>query len=85
MPVNAQTPNERPLGGIEGRIRAYVKAHEREQIDFLEKTVNINSGTLNLAGVRAIGRLFEPEFAAIGFKPEWISLPDAVGRAGQQL
>ena len=80
--VNAQTSTERPLGGIEGRIRAYVKAHKREQIDFLEKAVNINSGTLNLAGVRAVGRLFEPEFAAIGFKPEWISLPDAVGRAG---
>jgi glutamate carboxypeptidase len=80
--ARAQTPNERPLSGIEGRIRAYVKAHEREQVDFLEKAVNINSGTLNLEGVRAVGRLFEPEFAAIGFEPKWVSLPDAVGRAG---
>src|SRR5688500_16072299 len=39
MPVNAQTPTERSLSAIERRISAYVKAHEREQIDFLEKAV----------------------------------------------
>ena len=82
VPANAQSPAGRPLSRIESRIRAYVKAHEREQIDLLEKAVNINSGTLNLAGVRAVGRLFEPEFAAIGFEPKWVALPDAVGRAG---
>gem|GEM_PF-3355272 len=54
MPGRAQTPAEVPLSAIERRIRAYVKAHEREQIDFLEKAVNINSGTLNLAGVLAL-------------------------------
>jgi glutamate carboxypeptidase len=79
-PVRAQTP--RKLTAIEQRILAYVKAHEREQIDLLEKAVNINSGTMNLAGVRAVGRLFEPEFAAIGLEPKWVALPDAVGRSG---
>ena len=82
VPANAQPPAGRPLSRTESRIRAYVKAHEREQINLLEKAVNINSGTLNLAGVRAVGRLFEPEFAAIGFEPRWVALPDAVGRAG---
>src|SRR5688500_7825471 len=81
-PVNAQTPTERPLSVIESRIRAYVKAHEREQIELLEEAVNINSVTLNLAGVRAVGRMFEPEFAAIGFESKWFALPDAIGRAG---
>jgi len=56
IPARAQTRGELPLSAIENRIRAYVKAHEREQIDFLEKAVNISSGTLNLDGVRAVGR-----------------------------
>jgi glutamate carboxypeptidase len=80
--VYAQPRVPPALSPIEQRIRDYVRAHEAEQVAFLEKAVNISSGTFNLAGVRAAGRLFEPEFAAIGFKPTWIALPDAVGRAG---
>ena len=71
-----------PLTRIEQRIRDYVRAHEAEQVSFLEKAVNISSGTFNLAGVREVGKLFAPEFSAIGFVPQWIALPDAVGRAG---
>ena len=71
-----------PLSKVEQRIRDYVRAHEAEQVGFLEKAVNISSGTFNLAGVRAVGRLFEPEFSSLGFQASWIVLPDAVGRAG---
>lgn len=78
----AQAAGEPTLSPIEQKIRDYVRAHEAEQVAFLEKAVNISSGTFNLPGVRAVGRLFEPEFAALGFQPNWIALPDAVGRAG---
>jgi glutamate carboxypeptidase len=78
----AQTTGVPPLSATEQKIRDYVRAHQTEQISFLEKAVNISSGTFNLPGVRAVGRLFEPEFKAIGFEPSWIALPDAVGRAG---
>ena len=71
-----------PLTRVERRIRDYVRAHEAEQVNFLEKAVNINSGTFNLAGVREVGKLFAPEFSSIGFETKWIALPDAVGRAG---
>ncbi|HEY4671421.1 MAG TPA: M20/M25/M40 family metallo-hydrolase [Gemmatimonadaceae bacterium] len=71
-----------PLSPTEQKIRDYVRAHEAEQVSFLEKAVNISSGSFNLPGVRAVGRLFEPEFKAIGFTPTWVALPDAVGRAG---
>ncbi len=71
-----------PLSKVEQKIRDYVRAHEAEQVGFLEKAVNISSGTFNLAGVRAVGRLFEPEFSSLGFQTSWITLPDAVGRAG---
>ena len=71
-----------PLSKVEQKIRDYVRAHEAEQVGFLEKAVNISSGTFNLAGVQAVGRLFEPEFSSLGFQTNWIALPDAVGRAG---
>jgi len=80
--LNAQAVSKPPLSPIEQKIRDYVRAHEAEQIAFLEKAVNISSGTFNLAGVRAVGGLFEPEFTSIGFQTNWVALPDAVGRAG---
>lgn len=80
-PAPAQT-DVPALSKTEQRIRDYVRAHQPEQIDLLEKAVNISSGTFNLAGVREVGRLFAPEFTALGFKAAWIALPDAVGRAG---
>ncbi|MGZ6169258.1 MAG: M20/M25/M40 family metallo-hydrolase, partial [Gemmatimonadaceae bacterium] len=78
----ASAQSNPPLSGTEQRIRDYVRAHEVEQIALLEKAVNISSGTFNLAGVRAVGKLFAPEFSSIGFETSWIALPDAVGRAG---
>lgn len=78
----AQAASGRALTSTEQKIRDFVRNHETEQIAFLEKAVNINSGTFNLAGVRAVGRLFEPEFKSLGFESQWIALPDAVGRAG---
>ena len=81
-PAAAQQQNAPPLSKVEQRIRDYVRSHEAEQINLLEKAVNISSGTLNLPGVRAVGKLFEPEFAALGFETKWVALPDAVGRAG---
>ncbi len=85
QPAVAQAGGTPPLSATEQKIRDYVRAHEAEQVAFLEKAVNISSGTFNLTGVRAVGRLFEPEFSSIGFRTQWIALPDAVGRAGHLL
>jgi glutamate carboxypeptidase len=43
--------------------------------------VNQNSGSLNLPGVEAVGRMVRPEFEALGFKVEWLDMKRA-GRAG---
>jgi glutamate carboxypeptidase len=80
--VSAQQEKAFKLDPVEQKIRDYVRAHETEEIGLLEKAVNISSGTLNLEGVRKVGKLFEPEFSAIGFDTRWVALPDAVGRAG---
>lgn len=65
--------------------QALVETARRQQPetnDFLEKVVNINSGTLNKEGVRQVGKLMADELAALGFKTEWITLPDSLNRAG---
>src|SRR6266550_301174 len=82
QPLCGQAAAVPSLSATELKIRDYIRAHQPEQIAFLEKAVNISSGTFNLPGVRAVGRLFEPEFASLGFETNWIALPDAVGRAG---
>ena len=48
---------------------------------FLQRIVDQNSGTMNLAGVQAVRAMVEPEFAALGFKTEWIDMK-AAGRSG---
>lgn len=68
--------------GVEARAQAWVEKHLDEQILFLEETVNINSGTMNLKGVREVGALYRKAFDAIGMKTNWIELPESMGRAG---
>lgn len=60
----------------------FLRGHKEEQIDFLEKAVNINSGTLNPSGVKEVGMLFKKELEEIGFEARWISMPDSLNRAG---
>ena len=58
-----------------------VDAEQARTTAFLERIVNQNSGTMNLAGVDAVRRMVEPEFAALGFRTQWIDMKEA-GRAG---
>jgi len=56
----------------EQALITYVDAHNAEALALLERAVNINSGTQNFAGVRAVGKLFSTEFEAFGFATRWI-------------
>ena len=58
-----------------------VDAEQQRTTDLLQRWVDQNSGTMNLAGVQAVRRMVEPEFAALGFKTEWIDMSAAM-RAG---
>jgi glutamate carboxypeptidase len=62
-----------------------VEARIDEEIAFLEKVVNIDSGTFHFAGVREVGRCFQQELEALGFATRWISMPDSMNRAGHLL
>ena len=48
----------------------------------IEQLVNINSGTLNREGVRAVGDILAHELAELGFSVEWIDSPEGSNRAG---
>jgi glutamate carboxypeptidase len=56
----------------ERAIVTAVDAGNADALALLERAVNINSGTHNLAGVRAVGDLFRRELDALGFKTAWV-------------
>jgi glutamate carboxypeptidase len=70
---------------VERRIAAHVAAHADEAIALLERAVNINSGTMNLEGVRDVGRLFRAELDQLGFETRWIDPPAGMNRAGHLI
>ena len=55
------------LSNSEKEMVEFLREHEEEQINFLEKTVNVNSGTLNPEGVREAGMLYKEELDKLGF------------------
>lgn len=70
------------LTDTEQRIVAAVKQRTPAALEMLEKSVRINSGTLNPEGVRAVGGIYRAELDALGFKTRWIDMPPAMMRAG---
>lgn len=70
------------LSTAEKTVMATVTAQMPETEAFLEKVVNINSGTLNKEGVRQVGDLMGAELKKLGFIIEWVTLPDSHNRAG---
>ncbi|HXI00693.1 MAG TPA: M20/M25/M40 family metallo-hydrolase [Sphingobacteriaceae bacterium] len=70
------------LSKEEKKIITYINAHFKESEDLLIESVNINSGTLNVEGVRKVGDVYRKEFDRLGFKTEWVSMPDSLKRAG---
>ncbi len=70
------------LSDIERQIAEYAEEHLPEALELLETTVNINSGTLNPEGVKAVSDVLEPELDMLGFDARWLPLPETINRAG---
>jgi glutamate carboxypeptidase len=58
------------LTPTEAKIIAKINAQLPQTEALLKKIVNINSGTLNIEGVREVGAIFRKEFDDLGFKTE---------------
>ncbi|MBP6534561.1 MAG: M20/M25/M40 family metallo-hydrolase, partial [Arenimonas sp.] len=78
---SADAAAKEPGDPIEAAIVKHVKDDRQRALALLQETVDINSGTMNFAGVRKVGSVFEREFQALGFSTEWID-GKAFNRAG---
>jgi glutamate carboxypeptidase len=70
------------LDSEEQQIRDYIHQHLEDAVSLLERSVNINSGTLNAEGVREVGRVFQAELDTIGFVTRWITFDESFERGG---
>lgn len=70
------------LNNEEQKVMDYIDANMPRAIALLKESVNINSGTLNIAGVKKVGEIFAREFEKANFKTKWIPMPDSLRRAG---
>src|SRR5437763_2369447 len=75
------SPAAAALSPAEQTMVQTVDAEQARTTAMLERWVDHNGGTMNLAGVEAVRRFVEPEFQQLGFKTQWIDM-HAVGRAG---
>jgi glutamate carboxypeptidase len=82
--VAMSTPAAAALTPAEQRMAATVKSEQDRTLALLERMVNQNSGTLNLAGVEAVGRMVRAELEPLGFQVRWIPLRET-GRAGHLI
>lgn len=82
LQIIVASPTLAQTSPTEDAIIAAVDGDIEGQVTFLERIVNINSGTLNTDGNRAVGAAFAAELRAIGFETEWLEMPAEMNRAG---
>ncbi|MGW8283198.1 MAG: M20/M25/M40 family metallo-hydrolase, partial [Gemmatimonadota bacterium] len=70
------------MSAVETAVAEAVDSLTAAAVGFLQRIVDVNSGTMNHAGVREVGRMFEREFRALGMDATWIPMPGEVNRAG---
>ena len=71
----AQTAHSGSLSAQEQAMVDWIDAHQDDAIELLAETVNIGSGTMNHAGVRAVGDVMSRELEALGLATRWIDMP----------
>ena len=84
LPIVLAAAQQPALSSEERAMAAFIDAHDVEAVALLERAVNINSGTMNLAGVREVGALFRVELDRLGFSTAWVDQA-AVARAGHLI
>lgn len=67
----AAQPAEARLSRSETRMAANVDADYERTVSLLERLVNQNSGSMNFAGVEAVGRMMRDELETLGFAVTW--------------
>lgn len=77
LPASAES-----LSAEEQRMSDWIDAHADDAVALLKETVDIPSGSLNVAGVRKVGDVMKRELQAVGLETEWVDMPAAMNRGG---
>ncbi|APW73452.1 MULTISPECIES: M20/M25/M40 family metallo-hydrolase [Sphingopyxis] len=77
-------PAQAKLSKAESAMAKTVAAEQDRSIALLERLVNQNSGSLNLAGVEKVGQMMRAELEPLGFEVTWKPTPET-GRAGHLI
>jgi glutamate carboxypeptidase len=72
------------LAPAERRMAEVAEQEADRSVRLLERLVNQNSGTLNLQGVEAVGRMVREELEPLGFTVRWADMRET-GRAGHLI
>ena len=78
VPASAQ------LTPAEQKMVQTVDAEQERTVAMLARWVEQNSGSLNLAGVQAVGKMLRSELEPLGFEVEWVDM-SAAKRAGHLI
>ena len=73
------------LSATERKIVRSIDPKMDECIALLEQVVNINSGTLNPAGVKRVGEIMSAEFQKLGMETRWVEMPTEMNRGGHLI
>lgn len=73
------------LNADEQKIVEYIDTNSAAAISLLEKIVNIESPTEDIAGVKASGAVLMAELKKIGMSTRWIEMPPETKRAGHLI
>lgn len=82
LPAWPASAASQTLSRQEAELASWVDAHAADATALLSRLVNVNSGTMNHAGVRQVGSILRRELDDLGFDTEWIALPAETSRAG---
>ena len=82
LALTASTGHAQVLSKTERKIIDAIDKGMPAAMQLLKASVDINSGTFNIAGVKKTGDLYAKELAALGFTIAWIPMPDSLKRAG---
>ena len=70
------------LDKTEKQLRNEIAKRREDQISYLEKLVNIPSGSLNVQGVRDVGNVVMATLDSLGFQSTWAEVPAEMKRGG---
>lgn len=69
------------LSEVEKDIVAFSQQNKEAAISMLQQVVDINSGTMNFEGVKAVGEIFRKQYEDLGMETHWYDMSQ-VDRAG---